>query len=178
MNTLNIGEHRLPLREVDTPDGLLMVPSHVYRQQYSWQVRIIRQDEPVFFQSFSDSHAGNAIGSLSLAVETLYDQLPNYRTFDQLRPGSSHWYSVRERLNKSGNVACQCVQTYICGYQGKLRTLCIYVGTPNTRSDKKLRLAIDQAIGTRCWSIETIKTEGRSILYTLPVPNKVERYAV
>ena len=177
MNTLNIGNHQLPYREIDTPDGWLLVPRHVYRMSHGWQVRIRRKDEPFFSGSVADSYCGGPTGSLSRAIELLYDELPNYRTFDQLRPGSSHWYSVRERLKKNGDVACQFVQTYICGYRNKLRTINFYVGTPNTRSDRKLRLAIDQAIGTRCWSIDTIKNEGRSVLFELPVPRNVERFA-
>ena len=177
MNYLSIGEHKLKLREVDTPDGILQVPSHIYRTHGGWRVQIKREDEPYFIHHIADSHCGNAIASLSIAIEKLYGILPNYRTFDKLRPGSSHWYNVRERFTKDGCMVCQFVQTYICGFHNKLRTVCFYVGTPNTRSDKKLRLAIDRAIGTRCWSIDTIKAEGRSILYQLPVPKHVERFA-
>lgn len=178
MSDLIIGHHQLPQRGIQTPDGLLLVPRYVYRQKNRWLVRIKRQDEPELCDGFADSFYGGVVGSLSMAVESLYEHLPNYRTFDQLRPGSSHWYNVRERINKQGYVACQFVQTYICGFRGKIRTVCIYVGTPNTRSDKKLRLAIDQAIGVRQWSMDTIRREGRSVLYQLPVPKNVERFAV
>ncbi len=178
MNFMQIGDHKLPLREVDTPEGIIEVPSHIYRKALGWDIKICREDEPVFYEYVADSRGGHAVGSLSLAVETLYGVLPNYRTFDQLRPGSSHWYNVRERFHNDGHMLYQFVQTYICGYHNKLRTVYFYVGTPNTRSDKKLRLAIDRAIGTRCWSIETIRAQGRSILYQLPVPKHVERFAV
>ncbi|WP_420588261.1 hypothetical protein [Bacterioplanoides sp.] len=180
MNTMTIGNHVLPLREVATPDGVMMVPRHVYRRSNrpAWHIEISRQGEPQLRKYFSDNdYCGGAIGSLSGAIETLYAELPNYKTFEQLNPGSSHWYGIRERLNKSGRVTCQVVQTYICGYRNKLRTVQFYVGTTNTRSDKKLRLAIDRAIGTRCWSIDTIRSEGRAVLYTLPVPVNVERFA-
>ena len=177
MSYLLIGNHQLPLRYVDTPDGMLPAPRYVYRCKNRWQVRIIRQDEPDFQEGFADSFHGGARGSLSMAVETLYDHLPNYRTFDQLRPGSSHWYQVREQFNQYGYMIRQFVQTYICGFRGKLRIVCLYVGTENTRSDLKLRLACDQALGIRHWSIDTIKSEGRSVLIRLPIPKNVERYA-
>lgn len=177
MNTLQIGRHCLPVREVETPDGLLMVPRYVYRHNSGWEVRIVRKEEQLFHSIPDSCCLAGALGSLALAIEKLYDELPNYRTFEQLNPGSSHWYNVRERFNTSGHMIYQCVQTYVCGYKNKLRTVQFYVGTLNTRSDRKLRLAIDQAIGTRCWSIDTIKSEGRSVLFNSPVPKNVERFA-
>ena len=177
MNTLRIGNHNLGIRDIATEDGIMQVPSYVYRVPYGWVVKINRHDEK-HHRTFNDSLYGGIRSALSMAIEHLYDELPNRRTFDQMRPGSSLWYLVRERLHKKdGRVVYQFVQTYVCGYHGKLRTVGFYVGTPNTRSDLKLRLAIDQAIGTRCWSIDTIKQEGRSHLYESPIPKNVEQYA-
>ena len=46
---LMIGDHRLPLRLVQTPDGILRVPRYVYRasDELGWQVMIQIQASPV-----------------------------------------------------------------------------------------------------------------------------------
>ena len=177
---LQIGHHCLPMRNVMTCDGTYEVPRYVYRNSNdaAWRIDIKRQCEPDYYRYLSDHDYGSTQQALTSAIERLYEVLPNYKRFDQLNPGSSHWYAIREVPSKTTGLISEFVQTYICGYHGKLRLACFWVGTENTRSDKRLRLAIDRAIGTRCWSIEMIRSEGRDVLFQAPVPRHVERFAV
>ena len=177
---LQIGHHRLPLREIWTCEGRFAVPRYVYRagKDNAWRTDMNRQDETKkLYRHFPDADYGSVQQGLTMAIEHLYSELPNYRSFEQTRPGSSHWYQVREVPDSRTGLLREWVQTYICGYHGKLRTVCFWVGTPTTRSDLRLRTAIDRAIGTRCWSIEMIKSEGRDVLFQSPVPRHVERFA-
>lgn len=176
---LQIGNHKLPVRQVFTSDGLFSVPRYVYRtaNDKAWRVWINRECESRYYRHLADSDYGSAHQGLTMAIERLYDELPNRKSFEQLNPGSSHWYSIREVPDRKSGLISEWVQTYICGYHGKLRTIGFWVGTENTRSDKRLRCSIDRAIGTRCWSIDMIRSEGRDVLFSAPVPKNVERYA-
>lgn len=176
---LQIGHHKLPLRKVMTCDGWFEVPRYVYRcsSDKAWRDHIKRLYEPDFYRYFADADHGSVQQSLTMGIERLYEELPNRKSFEQLNPGSSHWYQVREVPDKRTGSMREWVQTYVCGYKGRLRTVCFWVGTANTRSDLRLRKSIDQAIGTRAWAIEMIKAEGRDVLFSAPVPKNVERYA-
>ena len=176
--SISIGNHVLPQRYVDTPDGHLAVPSHIYRAKNGWNVCIRRKDKTDYFSCyFSDNHYGGVQQALSQSLEKLYDEMPHHPTHNQLHPGHSHYYQVREYRPSDMNILVTRVQTYICSYRDKLRCISFYVGTENTKTDYKLRTAIDRAIGARCWSIDTIKAEGRHVLIDLPVPRNIEKYA-
>ncbi len=171
-----IGQHVLPQRRVDTPDGPMWVPRHVYRKHGGWQIFLNRTTDH-YYEYFGDSAYGSQHIAFDRTMEKLYDEMPHHKLHDQLNPGSSLYYQVREFLPSHTSVMVTHVQTYICAYRSRLRSITFYVGTENTRSDLRLRTAIDRAIGTRCWSIDTITSEGRDVLFELPVPRAVEKYA-
>ena len=124
---------------------------------------------------YTDYAYGDAQTGLDHAIEHLYDILPTYIPFQCLNVGSSLWYQVKDTTTKSGLILTH-VNTYVCAYQNKLRAVRLYVGTENTRSDLRLRKAVDRALGIRHWSIETKRTEGRDVLFELPIPRNVERF--
>ena len=177
LSPLIIGHHTLPQRSVLTDNGNLVVPRYISRCRDGWRVDFQRQCEPRYRCIFNDRDHGDSRGSLARAMEDLYDQLPNRKSFDQLHPGHSRWYQVREYLPRNRRTSSTYVQTYVCAYQHKLRTVNIYCGTENTVTPSKIQRAIAQAIGIRCWSQDTISHEGRPSLFTMKIPDRVERYA-
>ncbi len=177
---LIIGNHVVPQREVLTDQGRVWVPRYIHRRtdRDAWDIKIDRKDETFLTRYIPDSdYHGDSEASLQIAIEKLYDVLPNYVTFHRLRPGTSKYYCVREQHFKKSNVIATRVQTYICCFQRTLRTVSFYVGTQNTKTEERMKQAIDRAIGARCWSMDTIRSEGRDVLFDLPLPSKIERFA-
>ncbi len=175
LDPLIIGEHRLPYRRIFINGEALWIPRHVYRKKDRWEVRINRKDEKLSL--YHTDHDHGIYGALERCLETLYDEMPKYTVHECLHPGSSHYYQVRDYRCKNHNVMTTYVQTYICAYNLKLRNVTFYVGTENTKTEDRLKRAVDRAVGTRCWSIDTIKSEGRDILFGTPIPKNIERYA-
>ena len=171
-----VGDHRLPLRPVVCNDRVVTIPRYVYRDREHWIVELNRKDEPHYREFFGDNRYGGDMGSLEVALESLYEVLPNYLPNDRLRPGSSLYYMVREQTFKHCNVKVLSIQTYICSYRYKLRTIAFYAGTENTVDRGRMDRAIDRAIGTRLWSIDMIKREGRDVLFSSEVPKNIENY--
>ncbi|MGI9277859.1 MAG: hypothetical protein ACR2PT_23800 [Endozoicomonas sp.] len=177
---LIIGDHVLPQRTVDTEQGRVWVPMHVYRNAkgHGWNVYIHRESENTntFSKYFGDNGYGGQERSLEYALECLYDEMPHHTPHNRLHPGSSLYYYIREQHRRRSGCLQTSVQTYICSYRHRLRCISFYVGTENTKTAGRLQRAIDRAMGTRQWSIDTIKQEGRDVLFKMPVPRNIENY--